>query len=609
MNDDAGPSEFVPPGFHETGFVIRHNACGQLLFPYIVDQRPRRIWIEAVFLLQPAKDVRIVQAVRYQAPQLPDADSHLGAPRRHGSVPPGNGRGGTGSLFHEQLILPKALDLPGRASEHEHVPDPKRIIHEFRLHGAHLLARALDDNVIFRPLGDGADTRIAGLLAAPTPREVAAGPIPQDQGQRRPGHLKWVIAGQHRQDPVIVRVRQLGKGLRPPEHVEQLSVLPVVSGDDADDLLSKNIEASSGDVHGIDFSLHHRPGDRRGLHQFVPLKNQYPTLARCVEQVAGSTDPLQSAGNGFGRLELVDQVHGADINAQLQRGRRDQGVQFTVLESILGLKPHLLGDRTVVHAYLRVLAVVKFRNPQGCTLGFVAAVHKNQCGIVTGHFLQEKLVGARPQCRIPGFQEIRQRRHDLDIQVFAHTGIHDRTGPLPAVVASAHQKSRDLLDRTEGRRTADSLHRLLYQLFQTLQADRQMHAALVVTHGVNLVDNHRPYGGQMRRHTLAAQKEIERFGGGDQNMGRLSDHLGAVASRRVPRPHGDTDLRQISGRFFPDSVQRLQQVLVDIVSERLERGNVEHVHAVRQLAMLRSTGQIVDRAQKGREGLSRSRGG
>ena len=52
-------------------------------------------------------------------------------------------------------------------------------------------------------------------------------------------------------------------------------------------------------------------------------------------------DPLQRHSNRTWRPDLANQIHGADIDPQLERCGRDHGPQFAVFQALFGLKPQI----------------------------------------------------------------------------------------------------------------------------------------------------------------------------------------------------------------------------------------------------------------------------
>ena len=49
--------------------------------------------------------------------------------------------------------------------------------------------------------------------------------------------------------------------------------------------------------------------------------------------------------------KLADEVDVADVDAQLERGRRDQRLQLAALQTLLGVQPLLPGEAAVVRSY------------------------------------------------------------------------------------------------------------------------------------------------------------------------------------------------------------------------------------------------------------------
>ena len=85
-------------------------------------------------------------------------------------------------------------------------------------------------------------------------------------------------------------------------------------------------------------------------------------------------------GDRAGRAELADQVHVADIDAELERGGRDQGLQFAVLQPLLGREPLLLRHAAVMGGD-RVLAE-PLRQLAGDALRHASRIDEHQRGAV-----------------------------------------------------------------------------------------------------------------------------------------------------------------------------------------------------------------------------------
>ena len=65
-------------------------------------------------------------------------------------------------------------------------------------------------------------------------------------------------------------------------------------------------------------------------------------------RVARASDALQQRRDPMRRSDLADQVDVADVDAELERGRRDERLQLPGLQPRLGVEPLLLRQAAVV---------------------------------------------------------------------------------------------------------------------------------------------------------------------------------------------------------------------------------------------------------------------
>ena len=88
---------------------------------------------------------------------------------------------------------------------------------------------------------------------------------------------------------------------------------------------------------------------------------------------------------------------------------------------------------------------------------------------------------------------------------------------------------------------------------------------------VNLVHDH---GGDAREGVAggAGEHEVEGFGGGDENVGRVADELAAFACGGVAAAHTHADVRfaRVVAAQARDSGQRCAQVAFDVGAECFE---------------------------------------
>ena len=110
---------------------------------------------------------------------------------------------------------------------------------------------------------------------------------------------------------------------------------------------------------------------------------------------------------------------------------------------------------------------------------------------------------------------------------------------------------------------------------------------------------------------LRREQQPQRFGSGNQDVRRLAHHLGAVGERSVAATHRHLHRRELPAPLGSQRLhlrQRLLQVAVDVVRQRLERRDVERLYPILQLTDGSTAEQVVQDAQEGGECLARAGG-
>src|SRR5262249_39662758 len=122
---------------------------------------------------------------------------------------------------------------------------------------------------------------------------------------------------------------------------------------------------------------------------------------------------------------------------------------------------------------------------------------------------------------------------------------------------------------------------------EAFEREREVSAALVVGHGVNLAHDYRVHVAQDGAAALRREQDAERFWRGDQNMRRAFEHLLALVAERVTGADGSTNFGHQQPFFAGqrgDFTQRTFQVLLDIVAQGLQRGDIEYLCAIGKAA-------------------------
>src|SRR4029453_12317384 len=112
---------------------------------------------------------------------------------------------------------------------------------------------------------------------------------------------------------------------------------PFGRGDLGDDLLREHIERLSWNRQPIELAAMHRVEQRRALDQLVARKREQPRLGNPSDLMARAPRALQKGCDRARRSELANEVDVADVDAELERGGRDENLELAVLQPLPGL--------------------------------------------------------------------------------------------------------------------------------------------------------------------------------------------------------------------------------------------------------------------------------
>ena len=134
-----------------------------------------------------------------------------------------------------------------------------------------------------------------------------------------------------------------------------------------------------------------------------------------------------------------------------------------------------------------------------------------------------------------------------------------------------------------------------------------MRASFIRRNGMDFIDDDGPDRLQKSAALLCRQEDVERLRRGDENMGRPLEHLLALRHRRVAGADQYTEFRhQEPGRqrCVTDFSQRLLQVFLDVVAERFQRRDVEHLRMIIEFTRKGLFEEAIDAGEKGGERLA-----
>ena len=200
-----------------------------------------------------------------------------------------------------------------------------------------------------------------------------------------------------------------------------------------------------------------------------------------------------------------------------------------------------------------------------------------------------------------GFQRrVRYFQHQIARALVA--GVDDRDlGRGRAVRRRSDQQVRDRLDWILCRGQPDADQVIAAQCGQAFQRQGQMCPALVRRHGVDFIDDHGARGRQHRATGAGAEQDVQRLRCGDEDVRRATAHAFTLAGRRVAGAHpgADLDIGQAAlAQRGANAGERFLQVALDVVGQRLQRRDIDHLRGVGEIARQPLADQPVDRRQK-----------
>ena len=440
--------------------------------------------------------------------------------------------------------------------------------------------------------------------------------------------------GQHPHHLVEVLACQRCIRLRAPHQGEQRVLVPLARRHFRHDLLRQHVQRRGRHDQRVELAAPHAIQQGRAFQQLVAGGRQQPALGHATDLVAGTAHPLQERGDAARRTDLADQIDVADVDAEFQRGGGDQHLERTGLEPLFGIQPQFLRQRPVMRGDM-LLAQQLAQMPRR-TFRHAPGVDEHQRGRMLLHQFGDARVHQLP-LRVRHHRFQRHRRQFEGKVAFARvTDVDDcalfcsspcmcrgrpgggwllvrkSTPPQPSPARRGGrqipgQELRDCLDRLLRRRQSDARRSPAGQRIEALQRQRKVAAALVLHQRMDFIDDHRAHTAQHRPPGIGTEQHVQRFRGGHQDMRGAFAQRGTFGLRGVAGAYrgADVDLGpSLRGQLRADAGQRCLEIDVDIVRQRLQRRDVEHLRRVRQAERQTLAKQHVDGGQERRQRLA-----
>jgi len=152
-------------------------------------------------------------------------------------------------------------------------------------------------------------------------------------------------------------------------------------GDNGHHLLGQHVKRVARVARGLDVAFVHGAGDGGAGHQVSAVLGEENALADRVHMMSCPTNALHPAGHRGRRLDLDDQVHGAHVDAQFERGGGAEGANLPGLQLLLDDGALSSGKGPVMGSRNGLSGQLVERSGQ--PLGYLAAVDE-QNGRVAG---------------------------------------------------------------------------------------------------------------------------------------------------------------------------------------------------------------------------------
>ena len=565
-------------------------------------------------------------------------------------------------------------DAPGGVAELDDVADAG-VDGEVLVESGDLVAVGLEDDGDDGGVGDGAAVRDGDGARAAACLQAAVDAVAEDVG---------AVAATRGLDAVREQAeeffeglaRQIAIGMRAGDEREEVVLLPGLGGAGGDHLLHEDIERLRWDLELVERTGAQAAHDRGELHEVVAGGGEEARLGNGAAPMAGAAGALQCGREGARRVDLADEIDGADVDAELERSGGDEQLDLAGLEFALGFETQLARERAVVCG--DVFRAEAFAELEGEPFGHGARVDEDEGAAVLERELGEAVVDVVPDGVGGDGAELVVGDFDGEIEVTAAADFDDGAVAVTCAAEEVGDERDGILRRGEAdalwdwpsRATEPAARAAGFAPFgrsrlglwgrnsaqmelagplrfaqddtlsvwqpgsgnvrpvttaaggeavlaadegvESLEREHEVGAALVVGHGVDFVDDDGADAREIGARFFRGEQDEEGLRRGDEDVGRLLEHGAALGGERVAGADGGADGRAeiaaLKGELLY-LLQRLFEVLANVVGERFERRDVDDFGVRLELACECLTEELVDADEEGGECFAGAGGG
>ena len=225
------------------------------------------------------------------------------------------------------------------------------------------------------------------------PTQHAVNLVAMDQ-RATPPAPRGKSVGQHAQHRRIGLAREVAIRPGAPDEREQLRLVPVLRVDLRRDLLGDHVERRHRHDQPVEFAAIDAVDQRCAFDEVVIGEGKQAAFRLTADAVPRAADALQEGRDRARRAELADEVHIADIDAELERGCRDHSRERAGFQPLLSIEPLFLGEAAMMRCNVHLAEPV--RKLARDAFGHASCVDKDERGAVFLNELRQSVIDLAP---------------------------------------------------------------------------------------------------------------------------------------------------------------------------------------------------------------------